>query len=133
MSNKVKDIDMKNHTYYYFNGITDIFTLFRFKFLNASSNSSKFNSWNCIFSLWNVKKSWILFSVMGIFFTSFDPTEVKNLLNSLAMSYGFCILVSSTLISWGRRFDFLFCFPFISFITWQVRLESVLHLCNNFE
>ena len=24
MSNKVKDIDIKSHTYYFFNGITDI-------------------------------------------------------------------------------------------------------------
>ena len=88
-------------------------------------NSSKFNSSNCIFSLWDVKNSWIFFQCWGFFCVNFDSTEVKNLLNSLIMSCGFCIMVLSTLISWGRRFHFLFCFPVISFITCQVRLESV--------
>ena len=73
------------------------------------------------------------FFIVGIFFASCGPAEVKNLLNSLAMPCRFCIMVLSTLISWGRRLDYVFCFPVISFITCEVSLESVLHLCNNFE
>ena len=67
----------------------------------------------------------MFFSVLGIFFANFGPTEVKDLLNFLAMPHGFCRMVLSTLISWGRRFDFGFCFPVIYFITCQVRLEFV--------
>ena len=67
------------------------------------------------------------FSVGDFFPPNFDPTEVKNLLSYLAKSCRFCIMVLSTLISWRRRFDFVFCFPVISFITCQVRLESVLY------
>ena len=71
------------------------------------------------------------FQCWGFFFTKFGPTEVKNLANSLAMSYGFYIMVLLTLVSWGRRFDLIFCFPVIYFITYQVFLEFVLYLCNN--
>ena len=86
------------------------------------------------FSHYEMPKNLIIFfSVLRIFLTNFDSTEVKNLLNSLAISFGFCITVSSTLISWGRRFDFAFYIPVISFITSQVHLESVLYLCENFE
>ena len=92
--------------------------LFRFKLLNVTSNSSKFK---CFLSVGN------------FFFASFGQTEVKKLLNFLAMSCGFCVIVLSTLISRGRRFYFVFCFPVISFITCQVRFECVLYLCNNFE
>ena len=58
--------------------------LFRFKRLYASSNSLKFSSSHCIFSLWDVKKSWSFYAVLGIVFANFDPTEVRNLLNPLA-------------------------------------------------
>ena len=107
--------------------------LFRFKLLNASSNSSKSNSSNYVFSLWDVKKSWNDFSVSGIFTANVGPKEVKNLLNSLAISCGFCIIVLSTLLSRGRRFDFVFCLPVISFTTCHVRLESALYLWSKFE
>ena len=81
--------------------------LFRFELLNASSHSTKFNSSNCIFSLWDVKKSWNDFSVLGTFPANVGPTDVKNLLNSSAISCGFCIMILLTLISRGR-FDFVF-------------------------
>ena len=114
--------------------------LFRFKLLYASSNSLKFrssnslkfSSSNSIFLLWDIKKYWNCFTGLGIFFSNFDLPEVINLFNPLAMFCGFCIMVLSTLCSWGRRSDFVFYFPVIPF-NLQVPLESVLYLCNIFE
>ena len=62
-----------------------------------------------------VKKSWHFFSVLEILLASFNPAEVKKLLNFLAMSCGFCIMILSTLISWGWRFDIAFCLLVISY------------------
>ena len=66
--------------------------------------------------------------MLGIFLANFGPTEVEKLLYSLAMFCGFWIMVLSTLISRDNRFDFVFYFPVISFITCQVRLEADLYL-----
>ena len=106
--------------------------LCRFKLLNASSNSSKFNSSNCIFSLWDVKKYWNDFSVSGIFPTNVGTTEVKNLLNSLAISSAFCIMVLSFLISQGRRFNFVFCLPSYFFHNLLHRLRICFILMHQF-
>ena len=74
----------------------------------------------------------MIFSVSGIFPANVGPTEVKNLLHSLAISCGFCIMVLSTLISRGGRFHFVFYLPAISCITCHVRLESVITPCWSF-
>ena len=84
--------------------------LFRFKILNASLNSSKFNSSNCIFSLWDITKCLNVFSVLEIFSANFGTTKVKNFLNSLTMSCEFCITVLSSLFSWGRRLILFYVF-----------------------
>ena len=62
------------------------------------------------------------------FFTNFGLREVKKLLNSLAVFCEFCIVVLPTLIIRDGRFDFVFCFPVISFMTFHVRLECFLGL-----
>ena len=73
----------------------------------------------------------IFFQCWGFLFANFDRIEIKNLLNYLTMSCGFCIMVLSPLISWGKKFYLVFCFPVISFITCQVRLESILYFRSN--
>ena len=97
-----------------------------FKLLNASSNSPNFKSSHCIFH-YDQKVLKCFFSI-GDFFRSKKIIVVKKLLNSLAMPYGFCVTVLSTLISWRRRLEFVFIFPVISFITFI----SPLRICFMF-
>ena len=82
---------------------------------------------------YEMSKSLEIFFQCWFFFANFGLTEAKNLLNSLAISCGFWIMLLSTLTSQGRRFDFVFCFSDSSFISCQVSLESILYLRSNFE
>ena len=52
----------------------------------------------------------MIFQYWRIFPANVGPTDVKNLLNSLAISCDFCIMVLLTLIPRGRRFDFCILF-----------------------